>query len=134
MSKLQVKQAVLYNRNFRGCHFTKVGPNSQIVFHGKEQRSQIYCQFLGVGTKLRICVEINSLSFYRSKTILDQFKSVWTSPNYFQPVKTVLHWNQIQGVLCLHYFLRLWKNNCVSRKPCKQRSDLVLNGQMRVPK
>ena len=35
------------------------------------------------------------------------------------------------SLLC---FLRLWKNNHVSRKPCKQRSDLVLNGQMRVPK
>ena len=32
------------------------------------------------------------------------------------------------GVLC---FLRLWKSNQVSRKPCKRRSDLVLNG---VPK
>ena len=31
------------------------------------------------------------------------------------------------------FFLRLWKNNRVSRKPCKWRSDLVLNGQMRVP-
>ena len=40
----------------------------------------------------------------------------------------------IQGVLCLRGFLRLWKNNRVSRKPCKRRSDLVLNGQMRVPK
>ena len=40
----------------------------------------------------------------------------------------------IQGVLCLRGFLRLWKNNSVSRKPCKRRSDLVLNGQMRVPK
>ena len=26
--------------------------------------------------------------------------------------------SQIQGVLCLRCFLRLWKNNCVSRKPC----------------
>ena len=34
----------------------------------------------------------------------------------------------------LRSFLRLWKNNCVSRKPYKRRSDLVLNGQMRVPK
>ena len=40
----------------------------------------------------------------------------------------------IQGVLCLRCFLRLWKNNCVRRKPCKQRSDLILNGKMRVPK
>ena len=38
------------------------------------------------------------------------------------------------GVLCLRCFLRLWKNNRVSRKPCKRRSDLVLNGKMRVPK
>ena len=31
-----------------------------------------------------------------------------------------LHENmkQTQGVLCLHCFLRLWKNNCVSRKQC----------------
>ena len=36
------------------------------------------------------------------------------------------------GILCLHCFLRLWKNNHVSRKPRKQRSDLVLNGQMRL--
>jgi hypothetical protein len=28
--------------------------------------------------------------------------------------------------------LRIWKNNRVSRKPCEQRSDLVLNGQMKV--
>ena len=41
---------------------------------------------------------------------------------------------QVQGVLCLRGFLRLWKNNCVSRKPCKQRNDLELSGQMRVPK
>ena len=34
----------------------------------------------------------------------------------------------------LTMFMRLWKNNPVSRKPCKWRSDLVLNGQMRVPK
>ena len=40
----------------------------------------------------------------------------------------------IQGVLCLRCFLRLWKNNRVSRKRCKRRSDLVLNGQIRVPK
>ena len=40
----------------------------------------------------------------------------------------------IQRVLCLRCFLRLWKNIRVSRKPCKQRSDLVLNGQMRVQK
>ena len=39
-----------------------------------------------------------------------------------------------QGVLCLRRVLRLWKNNRVSRKPCKPRSDLVLNGQIRVPK
>ena len=40
----------------------------------------------------------------------------------------------LQRVLCLCCFLRLWKNNNVSRKTCKRRSDLVLNGQMRVPK
>ena len=40
----------------------------------------------------------------------------------------------VQRVLCLSCFLRLWKNNRVSRKPCKRRSDLVLSGQMRVPK
>ena len=42
----------------------------------------------------------------------------------------------IQGVLCLRSFLRLGKNNRVSRKPCKRRSVIkyVLNGQMRVPK
>ena len=39
-----------------------------------------------------------------------------------------------QGVLCLGGFLKFWKNNCVSRKPCKQRSDLALNGPMRVQK
>ena len=33
-----------------------------------------------------------------------------------------------------HSFLRLWKNNSVSRNPCKQRRDLELNGQMRGPK
>ena len=40
----------------------------------------------------------------------------------------------IHEVLCLRSFLRLWKKKRVSRKPCKWRSDLVLNGQMRVPK
>ena len=41
----------------------------------------------------------------------------------------------VQEVLCLRRFLRLWKNNCVSRKPCKRKSNLlVLNEQMRVPK
>ena len=40
----------------------------------------------------------------------------------------------VQGVLCVRSFLRLWKNNRISRKACKGRSDLVLNGQMRVPK
>ena len=40
----------------------------------------------------------------------------------------------IQEVLCLLCFLRLWKNNRVSRKPCMGRSDLVLNGHMKVPK
>ena len=38
------------------------------------------------------------------------------------------------GVLYLRGFLRLWKNNRISRKLCKRRSDLVLNGLMRVPK
>ena len=38
------------------------------------------------------------------------------------------------GVLCLRCFLILWKNNRVSRVPSNQRGDLVLNGQMRVPK
>ena len=41
---------------------------------------------------------------------------------------------EVQGILCLRCFLRLWQNKCVSRKLCKRRSDLVLNGQMRVPK
>ena len=36
------------------------------------------------------------------------------------------------GVPLLTLFLRLWKNNRVSRKPCKKRSDLVQNGKMRV--
>ena len=49
-------------------------------------------------------------------------------------ISSVLWRMFIQGVLCLRCFLRLWKNNHVSRKPCKRRSDLVLNGQMRVPK
>ena len=40
----------------------------------------------------------------------------------------------VQGVLCLRCFLRLWKNNHESRKPCKWRSDLVPNGHIRVPK
>ena len=40
---------------------------------------------------------------------------------------------QIQGVLCLLCFLRFWKKDRVSRKQCKQRSDLVLNEQMREP-
>ena len=40
----------------------------------------------------------------------------------------------IQGLLYLRSVLRLWKTNPVSRKPCKLRSDLVLNSQMRVPK
>ena len=48
--------------------------------------------------------------------------------------KGIILYNIIQGVLCLRCFLRLWKNNRVSRKPCKRRSDLVLNGQMTVPK
>ena len=38
------------------------------------------------------------------------------------------------GGSLLTLFLRRWKNNRVGRKPCKQRSDLALNGQMRVPK
>ena len=48
--------------------------------------------------------------------------------------KQICPLTKVQGVLCVHCFLRLWKNNCVSRKPCKRMSDLVLNGQMRVPK
>ena len=38
------------------------------------------------------------------------------------------------GGLLLTLFFRLWKNNNVSRKLCKWRSDLILSGQMRVPK
>ena len=50
---------------------------------------------------------------------------------YYQNIIVIA---QIQGVLCLGCFLRRWKNKRVSRKPCKGRSDLVLKGQMRVPK
>ena len=40
-----------------------------------------------------------------------------------------------EGPLLTLFFETLEKQPCiVSRKPCKQRSDLVLNGQMRVPK
>ena len=31
-------------------------------------------------------------------------------------------------------FKTLEKQLCIRRKPCKRRSDLVLNGQMRLPK
>ena len=49
--------------------------------------------------------------------------------------------NTLYEIQCFITFLNsalcsksgLWKNNCVSRKPCKRRSDLILNGQMRVP-
>ena len=39
-----------------------------------------------------------------------------------------------EGVLCLRCILRLWRNDHISRKQCKGESDLVLNGQIRVPK
>ena len=47
--------------------------------------------------------------------------------------------NKISGYRCtrgpLHMrFFETLENNGVSRKPFKRRSDLVLNGQMRVPK
>ena len=55
---------------------------------------------------------------------LESFKMCF----HFQNLKLGFQW-----VLCLLCFLRLRKNKCVSRKPCKRRSDLILNGQMRVP-
>ena len=47
--------------------------------------------------------------------------------------KKTLHDSSTGGPLLTLFFETL-KNNRVSRKPCKRRSDLVLNGQMRVPK
>ena len=34
----------------------------------------------------------------------------------------------------LKLFFETQEKTCLSRKPCKQRSDLVLNVQMRIPK
>jgi len=60
--------------------------------------------------------------------------SSWKIILLFKYNQSIFFIAQIQGVLYLGCFLRRWKNKRVSRKPCKGRSDLVLKGQMRVPK
>ena len=62
---------------------------------------------------------------YKSKT------TVWATyinlAVHLFPVNNVALWQriQIQGVLCLHSFSSLWKNNSVNRKPCKRRSTKI---------
>ena len=52
-----------------------------------------------------------------------EYTIVWCTQGYDYQVVSKL--SLLKGVLCLRCFLRLWKNNRLSRKPCKRRSDLV---------
>ena len=72
------------------------------------------------------------IAFYLLHLISLQAKSLYISRavGYLQQSKTqskmflslfIIH--LLQGVLCLRCFLRLRKNNRVSRKPCKQRPE-----------
>ena len=72
--------------------------------------------------------------FFKQKHLTPSYHSSKTITLTCLINKPSLISKQVQGVLCLRGFLRLWKNNCISRKPCKRRSDLVLNGQMRAQK
>ena len=72
----------------------------------------------------------------------------WTREQRDEMINVWMNGNRIQGrtrsnislylFFLIHtggpLFCRFWKNNRVSRKPRKRRSDLVQNGQMRVPK
>ena len=73
-------------------------------------------------------LELTTLMCYKNNNMEIFWGAQMNYPPSSPPSSFILH---IQGVLCLRCFLRLWKNNRVSRKLCKWRSDLVLNGQMR---
>ena len=69
---------------------------------------------------------------YQTETGLKQHFSLVHSGKWLDKVKEVgfakfssciMHILIIQGVLCLGCVLRLWKNNRVSRKPCKYYMD-----------
>ena len=91
------------------------------------------CIELGLWTSLWEGVYCLQISKYKQKKsdrwVSYFFVCIWCRKTHIQCM--LIH---VQGVLCIRGFLRLWKNNHVSRKPCKRRSDLVLNGHMRVPK
>ena len=72
------------------------------------------------------CGAWKSFLFYTRSLTYEVFK-----PWFSQQWRNSLLKHKLRN---LRDFLRLWKNNRVSRKPCKQRIDLVLNGQMKVPK
>ena len=68
-----------------------------------------------------------SLSMVRSS---DRFMNlVFTNPGFsICGFFSWLFWHFFaQAVLWLHSLLRLWKNDCVSWKPCCWRSDLILS-------
>ena len=93
------------------------------------KKKEVHCE----SSKTHMPTQFNKM--LSRSTITSIF--VWCTANISTVLNTVFsQWilKQIQGVLCLRCFMRLWKNNRVSRKLCKRRSDLVLNGQMRVPK
>ena len=90
-----------------------------------------------------LCSDVLSAMFTAKSTVYIQDSTLLAPHCWF-----LEHWNRQKSlsnirqccsclskeVFCLRCFLRLWKNNRVSRKPCKRRSDLVLNRQMWVPK
>ena len=69
----------------------------------------------------KICREIIAIQVVKSA-----LPPMWFKNLPIQRSKPV--YLKIQGVLCFRCFLRLWKNNRVSRKPSKRRSDLVHRG------
>ena len=82
----------------------------------------LFMFFLARDMEAKACARHNEVKYFLRENSGFLFHSL------HQPLTK----KQIQKVLCVRCFLSLWKNNSVSRKPCKQRSDLVLNGQMRV--
>ena len=68
------------------------------------------------------------------KTILPSTNTENNANEIYQVIKSKTIKENGTGGPLLTLFLRLCKNNCVRRKLCKRRSDLVLIGQMRVPK
>ena len=129
----------------RRLHKRKI-PKNQYPFEKKMMLSLTPCGIWQPGIHTNLIRLLKVHRFFPSPNIFSYLNILvfWNREGKANPpprcnlLAKQLDWTEKLGQenrkVCLPKFLRLWKNNCVSRKSCKRRSDLALNGQMRVSK